>query len=55
MGGTEKRGGDTKVLKRGEQAGSRDGCLKNKGGLEPPYELCIASVYFLTIIDYGIE
>ena len=37
VGETEKRGGETKILKRG-QAGSRGGCLK-KGGLEPPYEL----------------
>ena len=31
-GGTEKRGGDTKILKRGGQAW---GALK-EGGLEPP-------------------
>ena len=37
MGGTEKGGGDTKLLKRG-QPGLRDGCLK-KGGLKPPYKL----------------
>ena len=37
-GGTEKRGGGTKILKRG-QAGSRMGALKRGGGLEPPYEL----------------
>ena len=30
-GGTEKRGGETKILKRG-QAGSRGGCLKKSGG-----------------------
>ena len=35
--GTEKRGGETKILKRG-QAGSRGGCLK-KGELELPYKL----------------
>ena len=39
--GTEKRGGDTKILKRGGQAKSRSVCLKNRGGLEPPYELCL--------------
>ena len=39
--GTEKRGGDTKILKRGGQAKSRSVCLKNGGGLEPPYELCL--------------
>ena len=41
VGGTEKRGGETKILKRGGQAGSRGGCLKKgaEGGLEPPYEL----------------
>ena len=30
-GGTEKRGGETKILKMGE-AGSRGGCLKKGGG-----------------------
>ena len=40
-GGTEKRGGDTKILKRGRQAGSRGGCLKKERGMEPPYELCL--------------
>ena len=29
-GATKKRGGQAKILKRG-QAGSRDGCLKEKG------------------------
>ena len=38
-GGTEKRGGETKILKRGE-LGSKGGCLK-KGGLEPSYELWV--------------
>ena len=36
--GTEDRGGDKKILKRGK-VGTRDGCLK-KRGLELPYELC---------------
>ena len=31
-GGTEKRGGETKILKRRGQAGSRCGCLKRGGG-----------------------
>ena len=35
---TEGRG--HKDFIKGGQAGSRGGCLK-KGGLEPPYELCI--------------
>ena len=30
-GETEKRVGETKILKRGEQAGSRAGCLKKRG------------------------
>ena len=30
-GGTEKSGEDTKILKRREQARSRDGCLKIEG------------------------
>ena len=39
-GGTEKRGGEAKVLKKKVQVGSRDGYLKKEGGggLEPPYE-----------------
>ena len=32
MGGTEKRGGEAKILKRAEQAGSRGGCLKKGRG-----------------------
>ena len=40
-GGTEKRGGRTKILKRGgDKLGQGAGALK-RGGLEPPYELCI--------------
>ena len=31
-GETEKKGGETKILKRGGRAGSRDGCLKKEGG-----------------------
>ena len=31
-GETEKKGGVTKILKRGGRAGSRDGCLKKEGG-----------------------
>ena len=31
MGGTEKRGGETKTLKREGQAGSRGGCLIKRG------------------------
>ena len=38
-GETEKRGGETKILRRG-QAESRGGCLKKGGGvLELPYKL----------------
>ena len=29
--GTENRGGKTKSFKKGEQAGSRGGCLKKEG------------------------
>ena len=51
-GGTEKRGGDTKILKmgRGGKLGQGVGTLK-RGGPENPYELCITSFYFLRIID----
>ena len=38
-GGKKQRGRDKKILKRGGQSGSRGGCLKKAGGLEPPYEL----------------
>ena len=36
-GGTEKRGGDKKILKRGDKLGQGVGAWK--GGFEPPYEL----------------
>ena len=39
-GGTEKRVGETEILKRG-QAKLRGGCLKR--GMEPPYELWLAN------------
>ena len=31
-GGTEKRGGEAKILKKKGQAGSREGCLKKGAG-----------------------
>ena len=31
-GGTEKRGRETKILKRGGQAGPKGGCLKKREG-----------------------
>ena len=37
-GGTEKRGGEAKILKNNGKAGSKDGCLKKRESLEPPYE-----------------
>ena len=39
-GGAEKRERGHKDFKKG-QSGSKGGCLKGGGGLEPPYELCI--------------
>ena len=48
-GGTEKRGGDTKFLKRRGQAGSSGECLKKKG-LETPYELWLTNVIFSEIL-----
>ena len=33
-GGIEKRGGESKIIKRGK-AGSRVGCIKKGGGLKP--------------------
>ena len=48
-GGTEKRGGETKILKRGGGKLSQGvGALKREG-LEPPYEIClniIAQMYW---------
>ena len=43
MGGTEKSGGKTKILKRGGGGKLGQGvvALKRGWGLEPPYELCI--------------
>ena len=38
VGGTEKREGEATILKKKGQAGSRDGCLKKRGELEPTYE-----------------
>ena len=39
-GGREQRGGDTKILKKGEGKLCQGvGALKR--GLEPPYELCL--------------
>ena len=49
-----ERGGDTKILKRGCKLGQEVGVLK-RWAVEPPYELCITSFYFLRVIDYGVE
>ena len=38
-GGTEQRGGDTKIIKRRGKLGQGVGSLKRGRGLEPPYEL----------------
>ena len=38
-GWNRKKGRGHKDFKKGGQAGSRGGCLKKGGGLEPPYEL----------------
>ena len=43
-GGTEKNGGDTKILKRGWASGSRNGCLKKEGW--NPYKLWLTNVIF---------
>ena len=37
----QKRGEEKQRFSEGGQAGSRGGCLKKEGGLEPPYELSI--------------
>ena len=38
--GTEKRGGETTILKRAGKLGQGVGALKQRG-LETPYELCL--------------
>ena len=40
MGGTEKREGETKILKS-EASWVKDRCFKKGGGLETPYELWV--------------
>ena len=40
-GRNRKDGRGNKDFKKVGQAGSRGGCLKKGGGLEPPYELCL--------------
>ena len=42
--GTEKMGGDTKILKRGSKFGQGVGALKRGGVLEPPYELYMVMI-----------
>ena len=48
-GETEIRGGETKILKRGDKLCQRVGALKSVGGggLEPPYELCLVFILFI--------
>ena len=41
-GWNRKEGRGNKDFRNGGQLGSRVGCLK-KGGLEPPYKLCVAT------------
>ena len=41
-GWNREKGRGNKDFKKGWQAGARDGSLK-KGGMEPPYELCLFS------------
>ena len=50
-GGIEKRGGESKILKRGK-AGSRVGCIKKEGGLKPPKKL---SCYTLTFSYFSYD
>ena len=44
-GGTEKREGNTWVLKRGGKLSQGVGALQKRGVLEPPYELWIYKIY----------
>ena len=50
-GWNRKGGRRHKDFKKGGQAGSMEQCLKEGGGMEFPYELCITSFHFLVIID----
>ena len=51
-GGTEKRGEETRFLKRGEaNLGQGVVTLKKGGGLESFYELCFAENYQFSIQD----
>ena len=44
----QKRGEEKQIfLRGGGQAGSRGGCFKKEGGLEPPYKLCIGFAIFI--------
>ena len=45
MGGTEKSGGETNILKRGDKLGQGMGALKKGGGLEPPHELWFLRIF----------
>ena len=45
-------GGDTKILKSGGQAGSRDGCIK-KRRLETPYNY--AELFLVRIFLYSVR
>ena len=50
-GGGKGEGRESKDFKKGRgQAGSRGGCLKKGGGLEPPYELCFC---FILNLEFG--
>ena len=45
-GGTQKREGEAKILKKKGQAGSRDGCLK-KAGSGTPLRNCDDYIYIV--------
>ena len=46
MGGTEKKGREAKILKKG-QAGSRDGCLEKGRGAGTPLQNYDVYIYII--------
>ena len=51
MGGTEKKMGETKILKKGDKLGQGVGALK-RGRLEPPYNLCFERLVNNGLVDH---
>ena len=50
--GTEKRTGETNILKKKGQVGSRDGCLKKRGPGIPLRIYIVAGFFYLFLFIY---